>query len=232
LPSVRITSAPSFPMGAGNLRPSMFEPEPLPSPRRFTKGDEAQFITTPFEYGRENGGDYVAMAADAGGDFHPVWPDARTGTWQIYSARIHVSRVGESIARTLAPPNARERVRLKRKTSVHLESSSFDSTLGEITILARIVNTSTDTLYGPFTVEFPVLSESPVLLNPSNGMTGPGAAIAYVGAAGTLDILPPLSATEALPWRFRAKPPHSVGLSMETIVYGYVRRTFPNGSSP
>lgn len=44
----------------------------------------AQFFT---------GGDYSGMAADAEGDFHPIWSDDRTGVSQMWTARIHVSGV-------------------------------------------------------------------------------------------------------------------------------------------
>jgi hypothetical protein len=41
---------------------------------------------------RSNGGDYVGITADSLGCFHPLWPDARTGTSQLWTARIHVER--------------------------------------------------------------------------------------------------------------------------------------------
>jgi hypothetical protein len=30
------------------------------------------------------------MAVDAAGRFHPLWTDARRGTWQLYSATVRV----------------------------------------------------------------------------------------------------------------------------------------------
>jgi hypothetical protein len=37
-----------------------------------------------------NGGDYMGLAADATGAFHPFWADSRTGTFQIYTAVVKV----------------------------------------------------------------------------------------------------------------------------------------------
>jgi BNR repeat-like domain len=36
------------------------------------------------------GGDYAGLVADAGGDFHALWPDSRSGTFQVYTARVTV----------------------------------------------------------------------------------------------------------------------------------------------
>jgi hypothetical protein len=36
------------------------------------------------------GGDYAGLVADAGGDFHAFWPDSRSGTFQVYTARVTV----------------------------------------------------------------------------------------------------------------------------------------------
>jgi hypothetical protein len=40
-----------------------------------------------------SGGDYINMTADAEGVFHPLWPDARSGIFQAYTARIQVPTV-------------------------------------------------------------------------------------------------------------------------------------------
>jgi len=39
---------------------------------------------------RFNGGDTAGLAADAGGTFHPVWIDNRTGTHQVWTASVGV----------------------------------------------------------------------------------------------------------------------------------------------
>lgn len=53
-------------------------------PRPWTQGgfDSERHIT---------GGDYIGLVADAAGRFHVAWPDARSGTQQIWSARIEAS---------------------------------------------------------------------------------------------------------------------------------------------
>lgn len=37
---------------------------------------------------RLGGGDYIGMAADAEGDFQVVWPDSRTGIFQVWTSRV------------------------------------------------------------------------------------------------------------------------------------------------
>ena len=39
---------------------------------------------------RKNSGDTAGLAADAGGDFHPVWVDNQTGIPQMWTATVHV----------------------------------------------------------------------------------------------------------------------------------------------
>jgi hypothetical protein len=39
---------------------------------------------------RFNSGDTAGLAADAGGTFHPVWIDNRTGTHQVWTASVGV----------------------------------------------------------------------------------------------------------------------------------------------
>jgi hypothetical protein len=45
------------------------------------------------------GGDYLGLAAGADGAFHAAWSDARDGLFQVYTARIDVTRSGPSSER-------------------------------------------------------------------------------------------------------------------------------------
>ena len=38
----------------------------------------------------QNGGDYMGLAVSADGHFHPVWADARSGTYQVYTAEVRI----------------------------------------------------------------------------------------------------------------------------------------------
>jgi hypothetical protein len=50
-------------------------------------GDSAYVSRRRAQYG---GGDYLGLAADAPGVFHPFWPDMRSGVQHIYTAAIRV----------------------------------------------------------------------------------------------------------------------------------------------
>jgi hypothetical protein len=55
-------------------------------------------FTSPFAL-RTTGGDFSTMTVDAAGRFHPLWPDARGDSWQLYTSTIHVVQnvVGSSV---------------------------------------------------------------------------------------------------------------------------------------
>lgn len=83
LPAVRVSTATSAPAKGLNILPSF----------DVTKSETEDKLniqmTSPFS-DRATGGDYSSMAVDAPGRFHPLWVDARSGGWQIYTATIRV----------------------------------------------------------------------------------------------------------------------------------------------
>jgi hypothetical protein len=224
LPAVRVSSASSFPTGVGNLRPVTSPPHPIPDPKVGpTVGDELHLILNALEYGREIGGDYGGLAADAAGDFHPVWPDARDGTWQLYSARITVMPAGAAF--TMPDTSQLERVKMVRKASMRMQTSAVDTSTLQLIIQTRIQNTSQDTVYGPFTVEIVAIDSTHTLVNSVNGKNGVGAQFTFANAGGTRDLLPPGAVTEALPLRFHIPSRESGDIRFETVTYGYVRKS-------
>jgi hypothetical protein len=224
LPVVRVSSASSFPMGAGNLRPNAFPPRAIPDPKVGpTVGDEMQLVSNALEYGREIGGDYGGLAADAAGDFHPVWPDARDGTWQLYSARITVAPAGATF--TMPDTSQLERVKMVRRASMRMESSAIDTSTLQLMIQTRIQNTSQDTLYGPFTIEVVAIDSGRTLANSSNDKNGVGAQFTFAQAAGTRDLLPPGAVTEAMPLRFRIPAREAGDIRFQSVIYGYLRKS-------
>jgi hypothetical protein len=226
LPPVRVSSASSFPIAEGNLRATLFAPHPLPDPKiPDTVGDESQFAVSAYNYGRQMGGDYAGLAVDAEGEFHPVWPDARNGTYQLFTTRILVLRAGQNVSRLLLAKGEGTHVSLKDKVTVKLEASDIDVSKSEVTIWARIKNMSAETLYGPFTVDVERMTPGMTLVNASNGKLQEGAQMEYLGAVGTIDVLPPYGVTEALPWRFHMASLRDDDIRFETSVSGFVRKS-------
>ncbi|MFP5286203.1 MAG: sialidase family protein, partial [Thermoanaerobaculia bacterium] len=85
LPAVRLSSESSDPLGAGNRRPA-----PGWFQNRRDKTHRVVFLSALTRY--PQGGDYAGLAADAEGHFHPLWPDARTGAFQAWTARVKLER--------------------------------------------------------------------------------------------------------------------------------------------
>lgn len=141
LPSERINSAPSIPRGAGNLAP--------------TSGSEGNevlkdpiVISSMYSY-RSSGGDYIGMAADVDGVFHPFWPDARTGTYHVWTARIEIST--EPLPK-VPVNNPASMVSLKDKAVLIADPGFFDESSGEFVLPMRIKNISGEDLAGPIRV--------------------------------------------------------------------------------
>lgn len=230
LPSVRVSSRSSFPLSAGNVQvplnplPDAVDTKSTSTEPNPSKGGE--LIAGRSAYAtRPAGGEYAGMAADASGDFHPVWLDARTGTWQVYVARIQVAKPNEVLGHSV--PDASEGVRasLDGASAIQIESSTFDPVTGEVTIWAQIQNSTDNTLYGPFAVEVVNPPDDDIafkILNASNGKPGAGAEFDYAGAAGTLDFLPPGGVSAARPWRLRLNNLQSA-IFMRTTVRAFVR---------
>lgn len=81
LPAERVTNAPSIPGGRGNLKP-------LPSVYKIAGSGSLSLTSVANRW--PTGGDYLGMTADRRGVFYPVWSDARSGTYQVYTAPIRV----------------------------------------------------------------------------------------------------------------------------------------------
>jgi hypothetical protein len=92
------------------------------------------------------GGDTTGLVATADGRFHPVWVDSRTGTPQVWTAAVTVRSAADA---------ARKRPEMQSVTSsVALEflHPRLDRESGLLTGVARIVNTSSKPVRGPFVV--------------------------------------------------------------------------------
>ena len=143
LSAVPINSAPSDPRGLGNLAP--------------TSGSEGNeqlgatvVVSSMFSY-RGSGGDYVGMTADADGVFHPLWPDARSGTYHVWTARVEV-------APAMTEPRASSEnamVSLKDKAVLITDPGWYDATTREVVLPVRVKNVSSEDIIGPIRVTIP-----------------------------------------------------------------------------
>lgn len=141
LPFRKVSSESSLPRGAGNVTPLP------PFTRRTEKFIEAHFQTAFGRFGA--GGDYAAMACEADGAFRPFWPDSRTGTFQIYTARIRVLKRGEEAEAGLTMPEKLDSQSINRKVTLLCDPPQYDAEKQEGVQFIRLRNVSQEPIYGP-----------------------------------------------------------------------------------
>jgi hypothetical protein len=207
LPKKRLSSEISSPFGSGNLRPGPFI--------AFERGlNVVDFVSGVSRW--VAGGDYIGLTAAQNGVFHPFWTDARSGTYQLYTAPVRIedtSAANPYAAATSTP--ARQSVSISDKITLVLDPISYDQQTKEAVVPIRLHNTSKETLYPPFLVEVkevahPYLIKSheafdpPAILNSTNGKPGVGAVFDYSKTLGDLPALEPGAITNAIAWRLQA----------------------------
>lgn len=221
LPKKRLSSETSHPFGAGNLRPGPFV--------RTDRG----MVVASFVSGLSrwpHGGDYIGMAADVDGVFHPLWADGRSGTYQLYTAAIRVET-----AAAAEPTPAIEKASLSEKLTLAFDPIQYNSQTREAVLPVRLKNVSKETLYPPFTVEIKELAHPysvksgekttvPIILNASNGKRGVGATFDYSKALGDQKALEPDAVTDALPWRLQAESAVKTDFYLGTEITGFVAK--------
>jgi len=198
---VRVSSQTSFPQGNNNLAPFAMENR--------EKGSMSLYFLSPLNRW-SGGGDYIGLAADARGAFHAFWPDARDGTYQVYTAAIMVGDAPRPSAAGMTPANVTEKVEFV------FERVSYNAATREAIVPVRIRNISSQTLYPPLRVEIKALkrpdlteqdagslSSTPVLLNASNTGRGAGAMFDYSRSLGSLKSLPPGGVSDVVLWKMR-----------------------------
>jgi hypothetical protein len=220
LPAVRVSSRTSRPDGSGNMRPALG--------RLRYRGDTLvmDFLSG---YSRwKDAGDYIGLTADSSGVFHPVWPDARTGTFQLQTARIEIQSRPAAVAG--GDP-------VTRPVGLVLDPSQFDSTKRVLTLPVRIRNTTMDTLFAPILatltsigdpslVRSGYLSQDDVIsiVNAANGKAGIGATFDFSDALGTLGYLAPGAVSGPVDFKVRVATPAASGLRWQMVVAARVRR--------
>ncbi len=214
LPPLRISSAPSTPEGAGNMiiRGSVF------------RDNEASYLSLHSAASRwVSGGDYMGLVADRDAVFHPFWADARSGTFQIYTAAVSVLLPPkEETAAPAPPPPPRTKVILDTRVDFLLDPTRYDGGTREAEIPVRLTNVSKQAIYPPIIVEVlgfglddPEIPKDedevpPVVLNAANGKQGEGAIFDFSDALGSLESLKPGAQTGAVVVRLKFQNPKKV----------------------
>ena len=198
LDPVRVSTEPSIVRGAGNTRPMG---------TTWKMGDQGMLTLLSAANRWATGGDYLGLTTTRTGTFYPLWTDARTGTYQLYTAALNVKLppTAEETERAKAlaeydPPKPASDPAKRTETSVLNDVEMvFDptATIGDSSQLwVRLKNTSQRTIYGPVRMEiigfgYPPNDEgkefAPQILNATNGKNGVGAEFVFdLGADGTL----------------------------------------------
>jgi hypothetical protein len=204
LPARRVTSQISEPHNTGNYALSYFG----------SAGDSANVVAA-FSSGLgrfSSGGEYIGLAADADGVFHPFWPDARSGAFQLYTSRVSVTDKPIPSKPKGLGDSAR---RIDRAVAFAYDPPVIP-TGDERVINARVQNVSSDTIWAPLLVvvgwvtrfnnelQFDYLDTTATIFDPSSERRAIKARIDYSSALGDLPYLAPGAMTDAITWRMRA----------------------------
>jgi hypothetical protein len=216
LPSKRVSTEASKPGGAGNLRWYAGESRSSGAVQMSTLSAASRWF---------HGGDYMGLTVDWKGVFHPWWADARSGTFQVYTAAIKVDTGAAK------PPAAAARTRADVTESVHLlfDPAYYDPATKTFSVAVRLKNDGQRPIYGPLTVEIyarrPDSSKPPSMkteiVNASNGKTGDGATFDYATALGDFELLEPGAQTSTVVWRIRVPEPRR-GPDFNMRIWGMV----------
>jgi hypothetical protein len=127
------------------------------------------------------GGDTAGLTADAAGRFHVVWVDNSTGTPQIWTAPVAVTRRGAqpTTARAAEAGNGASGLQdVTGSITVDSDEPAYDRTRDQVTVRLRLLNHSNRALKGPFTIRVRTLESElgdPRVVDADRGGSGVGA---------------------------------------------------------
>ncbi len=199
----RVSGALSEPLGSGNL---------VPAPITFS-GPEGELRVALISAASRwvTGGDYMGLTTSADGHFHPVWADARSGTYQVYTAAVRIE-----YGPPAPPPVLGEPVDVTGRIELVNDPGSYDAETGVAEMWIRLRNASGAPVAGPIEVEIrkfgsgmgDTFSElAPEVLNADNGVRGSGAVFRYDEVLGSDGVLPPGGVSGAIRWRLKLVEP-------------------------
>lgn len=163
------------------------------------------------------GGDYIGLAADRRGVFHPFWADARTGTFQIMTTAVTVAHGGDAMAKGSGP--AADAVLIEKAVTTHIDVIAdpprYDAETMTAVLPIRLKNIGPTPIHGPLRLivrgfgsglgtemrEF-----SPEVLNPSNKL-GDSVELDFTTQISSSGVLAPGATTGAVELRLRVKDP-------------------------
>jgi len=220
LPSVVVSSEPSLQRGPGNVAVN-------PMVSKYQGEGVLSFLSAYTRWGQ--GGDYIGMATDRRGVFFPLWPDARSGTFQLYTAAIRVEVPAPpptpvpgmpTPTPAAGAPKPPERVRTMVLDRVDLvfDPSRFDAETNTVDIPVRLKNTSERAIYPPISLEIVGfhcgLAETeedkkvaPTVLNAGNDKRGVGAAFPFDAGLRGSESLAPGALSGPIVLRFKLSDP-------------------------
>jgi hypothetical protein len=117
---------------------------------------------------RPTGGDYSTMVVDARGLFHPMWPDARDGAYQLYTSTIRILPADTSSQPV--PLGSLHGCSLNSEIRLLAGASSWNAAAKEAIIPVQLENLSRETLFHPLSVQVtvkgaPFLKDNPFALS-------------------------------------------------------------------
>src|SRR6266550_2135970 len=198
LEPVRISTEPSTPRGRGNMRPMG---------SNWKMGDTGMLSLLSAANRWATGGDYLGLTSNRIGDFYPLWTDARTGTYQLYTAPIHVTlplteeekERKKALAEYIPEKPAKDASKRVEGSILEKVDLVFDPTAtmeNGSELWVRLKNTSQTTIYAPIRMQiigfgYPPKDEgkeyAPEILNSANGQKGVGAEFVFdLGEDGVL----------------------------------------------
>jgi len=130
-------------------------------------------INIATDQGEDGGGDTAGMAADADGNFHPLWVDDRTGVLQLWTSAVAVDGVG--IRNGAADLSSMDNV--TQDVMLRFTNTAYDKTKGLISFDVSLVNTSDAPIHGPIKVRVVSLragTGTTNIANADNTSTGAG----------------------------------------------------------
>lgn len=168
LPSVNVADAPQIPRAVWSVAPRQYSEKP-------------NLDTISLGLGWANwdftGGDATSIDADAAGNFHPVWVDARTGVRHIWTASVRVA--GQVLASRSITRDSLVAVTKALQVDVAPETYAYDSIAGTVSVDVRLRNKGTSRLSAPLVVRVMNISSRVVgelrVANSDNGESSRGA---------------------------------------------------------
>lgn len=137
------------------------------------------------------GGDYLGMAAAADGRFFPIWPDARSGTYQLFTAPIDVLQASD----VPTSPEGLVEKDVTSQTRLRFDLPRFDETSETATFPIRVQNVGKTPIFGPLRIE--LLDAKDLRLKGEAGNVGD-----YSEALRDWQALPPGGVSQARLWEF------------------------------